>query len=151
MTEALVQMMDVQCQDIVRKYLLEDGELEELYAWEGRFGYRGTRWDGDHWVFMRQYQLEFGFDSFISRCEAILMVCRGFNWFQYLIYDHNEIREESVIRLFTAMDAEKLAPRYQINGYADMVDELSLDRWRDPFVAWITPYFWTSPAAGIKS
>lgn len=134
-TEALVQLLDVQCRDIVRKYLLEEAEPEALYAWEGRFEYQGNRQGEDHWIRMRQYMLEFGYDSFYARCEALLMVCRGFNWYQYLLEDNDEIKKKRVKRLFAAVDGEKLPLRYQINGYADMTDELCVERWVRSYTA----------------
>ena len=119
----------------MRKYLLEEAEPEELYAWEGRFEYQGNRQGEDHWIRMRQYMLEFGYDSFYARCEALLMVCRGFNWYQYLLEDNDEIKKKRVKRLFAAVDGEKLPLRYQINGYADMTDELCVERWVRSYTA----------------
>jgi len=130
--DEMVQTVDAASQSTVRDYLRGDAELDALYAREGQIVFQGYRWGGRQWNVLQSYQRAYGCDALVARCEAMLMICRGFSYSGFLV-NGGEVKENEVKRVFAAVDGEKLALKNQLNGYADMYDSMYSDRWKQAF------------------
>ncbi len=114
--DALTCIVDKKFGKEMKKYLSGKARLESLYAscegvWHGR-----ESW---HWTALGLYRKFYGHDAFCRKCEAALMMCGGFENFDYLLQD-GELDVEGIRELYRAMDEMGLALRFQLKGYADM-------------------------------
>ena len=131
--EALIKMVDVQADKAVREYLTGEKGIEILYPYEDKLqGSANYRWGGTPWNILQSYQTSYGYDALSNRCEAFLMLYRGYSNTNSLRVN-NEIKESNVKRLFAAVNSEGLGLKYQLNGYADAFDSLYVDRWKMQF------------------
>lgn len=134
--DALVKIVDSQAASAVRDYLENGGEISALYPYEDRLQ-SGTsyRWGGSHWNILQAYQSAYGYDALSDRCEAFLMLYRGYANTTSLRgkagQGYNEVSGDRVKRLFAAVDRAGLSLGRQLNGYADAYDSLYMDRWKD--------------------
>lgn len=131
--DAFAQIVEPVVQPEVRAYLSGEAGIETLYACEDKMYLTGNwRWSGTHWNVLQSYQKGHGHDALSNRCEALVMMCRGLNNYNYL-YRGGGITEKEVRRLFSAVDSEKLALRHQLNGYVDIEGSYYLGNWKDKF------------------
>lgn len=134
--DALVKIVDTQAAAAVRDYLENGSGISALYPYEDRLQ-SGTsyRWGGSHWNILQAYQNTYGYDALSDRCEAFLMLYRGYVNANSLRGGNgqggNEVSGDRVKRLFAAVDRAGLSLGRQLNGYADAYDSLYMDRWKD--------------------
>ncbi|WP_300839626.1 DUF4132 domain-containing protein [uncultured Acetatifactor sp.] len=130
---AMVEIVDSQARNAVREYLNGEKGIETLYPYEDKLqGANNYRWGGKHWNILQSYQHGYGYDALSNRCEAFLMLYRGYSNTNSLRID-NEIKDADVKRLFAAVDAEKLSLKHQLNGYMDAYESFYLDKWKEQF------------------
>ena len=134
--DVLVKSADPQAAGPVRDYLENGSGIAALYSYEDKLqGNTNYRWGGGHWNVLQVYQSTYGYDALSNRCEAFLMLSRGYANTISLRgkagQTYNEISGEKVKRLFAAVDTEGLSIGRQLNGYGDAYDSLYLDRWKE--------------------
>ncbi len=128
--DAMVQIVDTQAAGAVRAYLEGDKAIDSLYPYEDKLqGNTNYRWGGKHWNILQSYQSTYGYDELSNRCEAFLMLYRGYANTNSLRVN-SEIKGDKVKRLFEAVDKEGLSLNRQLNGYGDAYESLYLDRWK---------------------
>ena len=129
--EAMVQIAESQAAGAVREYLKGEKGIETLYPYEENM--QGSNfWGGRHWAVLQSYQRTYGFDALSGRCEAYLMLYRGYVNSNILRND-GKIEKAGVKRLFAAVNAEHLGLRQQLNGYADIYDSFYSEQWKADF------------------
>lgn len=131
-TAALTRMVESAMHNDLESFLRGEAGVEVLCAWRGRIVYQGSRWGGKHWYMLVSYREIYGHDAFCARCEAMLMVCRGFNYSNYLM-DGSDMKEERVKEVFGAVDSIGLPLLDQMNAYGDICDSFYADRWKKTF------------------
>ena len=131
--DAMEEIADAPVRNVVREYLNGEKGIETLYPYEDKLqGSTSYRWGGKHWNILQSYQDAYGYDALSNRCEAFLMLYRGYVNTNSLRYK-SEVKEEGVKRLFAAVNTEHLSLKHQLNGYADAYDSLYLDKWKEQF------------------
>lgn len=119
--DAFVEAVDAASGADVKRYLEGGEETADFMSLEGKIAYQGSRWGGSHWHLLEGYRKTYGYDSFCTRCEAALMVCRAFHNYSYL-FGKSNMDKERINKIFGAVDAMGLPLRVQINAYGDMYE-----------------------------
>ena len=129
LVDAMADTVEPQVKNNVVDYLNGTTGIEALYEKEEELVYKSSRWGGEHWKLLENYQKTYGHDELVCRCETLLMLCRGYNYYYYVIKS-SKVLERGIIRLFEGADSEKLALRCQLNTYEDMYEAMYSDSWK---------------------
>lgn len=131
---ALMESVYSKYGEAMKKYLYGETGVDALYPfWNGIPETMMQKYR--HWNMLSSYRRFYGYDTFCKRCEAALMICGGFDNFNYLLED-GELKEERVRELFRAMDEIGLSLHFQMRGFADMYFSLhTKEKWRVVYLA----------------
>jgi len=122
-TEEIVKNLTNDYKDAARAYLSQNAGTEVLYAGHKSRQIPYNIWGYGPWEVLENYRDDFGCDSFVSRCEIVLMFYNGFKDFpgcEYVVKSEH-VDAELVKNLFRDVDGEKLSLARQLGGYENIV------------------------------
>ncbi len=127
----LVSSVDSNFDKKVEKYLKDQIRLEALYPSDERSCETRNCFD---WEMLSRYRKFYGYDALCKKCEAVLMICGGFDNYGYLL-EEGVLKAERVRKLFRTMDEMKLALRFQLKGFTYLYGSLpNSKKWQVPFL-----------------
>ncbi len=120
---------DIPVRGDVKKYLMGNGSLENLYLLENQFKIVSHYVGAVEYQALEPYMASYGKDDFVRRC-LIVLICREAGYVFNRMLVNVDVNREKVREVFAMLEEEKLDMAHQLKAYSLIYDILFTERWR---------------------